>query len=149
MTPITREIIDYAIRKEFEAAKFYRDLQARVKLNSSKKFLKELEDMELQHAEILRNYLEDQSQISLISEPTDLKISDDWDDIEIKDDLTFQEVIIIAMKREEAAMNLYNRLAENISDSAAKTVFLRLAQEESKHKYSLETMYDDEILAEN
>ena len=149
MTPITREIIDYAIRKEFEAAKFYRDLQARVKLNSSKKFLKELEDMELQHAEILRNYLEDQSQISLISEPTDLKISDDLDDIEIKDDLTFQEVIIIAMKREEAAMNLYNRLAENISDSAAKTVFLRLAQEESKHKYSLETMYDDEILAEN
>lgn len=143
------EILNYAIEKEFEAAKFYNDLQEMVKHNSSKVFLKELEEMELKHAEILKEYLDNKAEISVIAEQENLKISDSFDNVEITDSLSFQQIIIVAMKREENAMNLYKSLADQIEDSNAKNIFLRLSQEEAKHKYSLEKMYDDEILVEN
>lgn len=143
------EILNYAIEKEFEAAKFYNNLQEIVKHNSSKIFLKELEEMELKHAEILKEYLDNKTEISVIAEQENLKISDSFDNVDINDNLSFQQIIIVAMKREENAMNLYKSLADQIEDSNAKNIFLRLSQEEAKHKYSLEKMYDDEILVEN
>lgn len=143
------EILNYAIEKEFEAAKFYNNLQEIVKHNSSKLFLKELEEMELKHAEILKEYLDNKTEISVIAEQENLKISDSFDNVDINDNLSFQQIIIVAMKREENAMNLYKSLADQIEDSNAKNIFLRLSQEEAKHKYSLEKMYDDEILVEN
>ena len=47
------------------------------------------------------------------------------------------------MKREEAALKLYNTLLDQAEDEGAKTLFKMLCQEEAKHKLGLETMYDD------
>ena len=41
-----QEIIDFAIEREVEAVKFYQELQKIAKLNSSKEFLFQLEQME-------------------------------------------------------------------------------------------------------
>lgn len=144
-----KEIIEFAISKEIEAAEFYRKLQEIAKFPESRQFLKELEEMEITHKLILQNYLENPSEIKLIEQPTDLKISNFMDNVEPESDMTFQQVLIIAMKREENAMNLYQQLANQVKDDAAKNVFLRLSQEEAKHKLQLETIYDEEILKEN
>ena len=40
-------------------------------------------------------------------------------------------------------------MADTVFASDLKALFLRLAQEEAKHKLRLETIYDDEILSEN
>jgi len=143
-----KEIIEFAIQKEIEAAEFYHKLQNIAKLPSSKEFLKELEEMEISHQKILQQYLERPNEINLIGQPQDLQISNFMDQVAPETEMTFQQILIIAMKREENAMYLYQQLAKEV-DGEAKNVFLRLSQEEAKHKLQLETIYDEEILKEN
>jgi rubrerythrin len=143
-----KEIIEFAIQNEIEAAEFYHKLQNIAKLPSSKEFLKELEEMEISHQKILQQYLERPNEINLIGQPQDLQISNFMDQVEPETEMTFQQILIIAMKREENAMYLYQQLAKEV-DGEAKNVFLRLSQEEAKHKLQLETIYDEEILKEN
>jgi rubrerythrin len=50
------------------------------------------------------------------------------------------------MKREERSVKLYTDLKEQNQDVALNSLFTFLIQEESKHKYALEKIYDDEIL---
>ena len=49
-------IIEFAIEREVEAAKFYHDLAEKVRFDSSKVLAQELENMELGHIEILKSY---------------------------------------------------------------------------------------------
>ena len=56
---------------------------------------------------------------------------------------------IIAIKKEEDSKWLYAELAKMSFDEDIKKVFLRLSEEESKHKFSLQTVYDDTISSEN
>jgi rubrerythrin len=50
------------------------------------------------------------------------------------------------MKREERSVKLYTDLTEKNVDKNLNNLFTFLIQEESKHKYALEKLYDDEVL---
>ena len=63
--------------------------------------------------------------------------------------MTYQDIIILAMKKEEAAKKLYTDLAKQFSESESGKLFERLATEEAEHKLKFEKIYDDEILKEN
>lgn len=144
-----KEIIDYAISREVEAAKFYNELQVIAKLESSKHLLKDLENMELNHKRILENFknegLSEYSPINL----SDLGISNFLAEVAIHKEMSFQEILIVAIKREENAFKLYKALAEEAENTEIKNLFLKLADEEAKHKHSLETIYDQEVYVEN
>lgn len=144
------EIVEFALEREYEAAEFYRKLGALVLQPASKGFLKELEDMENEHASALRKYLNDEHDPGpgqhLLP---DLKIGDKMETLEPHPDMTFQEVIIFAIKAEVAAANLYDELAESCEGLASSALFKRLALEEMRHKSILESMYDEEIYLEN
>ena len=80
----------------------------------------------------------------------DLKIGDYLVEVSTsRDDLSYQEALIVAMKEEKAAFKLYSDLAARTDDDAAKEILLILAQEEAKHKLRFEIEYDDQILREN
>ena len=74
---------------------------------------------------------------------TDLKRSDYVHEVEYKPGLGYDELLLLAMKREEKALALYNEMLRNTEIEDAKKVFKMLCQEEAKHKLALETMYDD------
>jgi rubrerythrin len=58
--------------------------------------------------------------------------------------MAYNELLMLAMKREEKALALYNKLLREAADTEdSKKLFKMLCQEEAKHKLSLETMYDD------
>jgi rubrerythrin len=50
------------------------------------------------------------------------------------------------MKREERSVKLYTDLNEKNQNEVLRNLFTFLIQEESKHKYYIEKLYDDEIL---
>ncbi len=79
----------------------------------------------------------------------DLKISDYTVDVEFSEDMTYQQCLILAMKREKAAFRLYMDLAQSSEDQEMKLTFTALAQEEAKHKLRFEVEYDEVILVEN
>jgi len=147
--PKFKEIVEFAIEREQEAADFYHELQGRVKHEWSRNILKELEEMELGHKKILQTWTGEGIEEYKFPKITDLKISDYLEEVPVNEEMGFQDVLITAMKKEESAKNLYLDLAKKSDEPATRNLFLKLAGEEAKHKLQLETIYDDEIFYEN
>lgn len=143
------EVIDYAIEREVEAAEFYKDLQSSASLQSSKELLRELELMEQGHIKVLKNFNTQKLENFVPPKIPNLKLSETMEILVPNSEMTFQEILIIGMKREEQAYKLYSLLAEETEDEQTKLLFIKLASEESKHKFQLESIYDDEVLKEN
>ncbi|MDY6915048.1 MAG: ferritin family protein [Candidatus Cloacimonadota bacterium] len=144
------EIIDFAVDKEKEAVEFYQDLQTKAKFKAQKEMLKELENMEKGHIIIL-NQLRKKGYdiVSEKKEVPDLKISNYIVNVEPSQNMSYQDILIVAMKREEASKNLYTDLAAKLEAREAQQVFQRLAQEEARHKLKFEKLYDEQVLKDN
>jgi rubrerythrin len=141
-----QKTLDFAIAKEEQAEAFYREWAEKAQLPAVTSLFTELASVERAHAEKLRNATAS-SWVAGPDAPQDLKLSDLLVEIEASPAMSLQEAMIIAMKREEAAVELYERLATLGGD--AQPLFRALADEERGHKHRLETEYDDVILTEN
>ncbi|MBN2420402.1 MAG: rubrerythrin, partial [Deltaproteobacteria bacterium] len=73
----------------------------------------------------------------------DLKISDYTVEMEYKPNMSYDDILRLAAKREEKALKFYTDFAEKADQEGHKKIFRVLAQEESKHKLKLETLLDD------
>jgi hypothetical protein len=143
--------IDFAIEREQEAVDFYKSLQVNSDFQSNKNFYVELEAMEQGHINTLENLKKNVIENSDLKVPTvdNLHISDYLVDVPSEGKLSYQDILILAMKREEKAYALYAMLAEEATDTFIKNIFLKLASEEAKHKNHFEKKYDSEILTDN
>ena len=143
------ELLDFAIQGEQEAHDFYMDLAERVERPAMKKLLTQFAREEAGHKKKLENIKKGKQSFPYADDVVDLKIADYLVDIEAKGDLTYQEALILAMKREKAAFKLYTDLAALTADKDLKIIFQSLAQEEAKHKLRFELEYDERVLGEN
>jgi len=142
-------VIQFAVEREKEAVRFYQDLQGRVRFTDRKDFLKSLEKMEEGHVKVLEHLQnQDVDDMDIPSVP-ELEISDYLVEVEITDSMSYQDILIVGMKREEAAYDLYTKLAGQTPGNQIKKVFQKLASEEAKHKLYFEKLYDEDILQEN
>ncbi|MBF0201087.1 MAG: ferritin family protein [Desulfamplus sp.] len=144
------DILVYAIEKENEAVQFYMDLAGKEKFKSVKETFENFAGEEQKHADLLNGLKTDKTKVEdydLKSIP-DLKISDYLVETEYKEGMFMQDILRLAMKREEMAVKLYKDLAGKTDNSEVVKVLNILSQEEAKHKLALETMYDD-FLADN
>ncbi|MGA2297856.1 MAG: ferritin family protein, partial [FCB group bacterium] len=119
------------------------------KFKPSAEMFKELEAMEWGHKQILEKLQADDLKGFTPPKITDLHISDYLYEPPVSSGMVYQEVLIVAMKREEIAQKMYNDLAGKIDDNFTKNLFVKLATEEAKHKFQLETLYDEVINIEN
>jgi rubrerythrin len=143
------EILDFAIRAEQEAVNFYTDLAARSKNEQIKKVFLEFAGEEMKHKSRLLG-IKDEKNLVLSGETVrDMKIADYLVDIAPKPDMPYADALILAMKKEKKAFQLYSFLSEEIKDPFMKGLFLTLALEESRHKLRFEIEYDEYILKEN
>ncbi len=82
-------------------------------------------------------------------EVLDLKVSDYLVEVDASDNMSYQDALIIAMKRERAALKFYRDMAEKVTDANLKQIFAGLAKEEAKHKLFFETEYEEHVLMHN
>lgn len=143
------EILDFAIEREQAAADFYDNLAGRVDAAWMKKMLLEFRDEELRHKGKLKSVKKGEKLLSSQQQVQDLKISDYLVDVEPSGDISLQDAMIVAMKREKLAYRLYSDLAAKAADPEIKELFLGLAQEEAKHKLYFEVQYDDQVMRDN
>lgn len=141
------EIIDYAIAREVEAEEFYRSIAQQESFSGKKEMFLEYAAEEKKHQAILENLkagkLGDDLEDYKFQWVTDIKRSDYVHEVEYHPGMAYQDILMLASKREEKALKLYNDLqAKAVTDDARK-VFKILCQEEAKHKLALETMLDD------
>ena len=141
--------LDFAIQNEQEAADFYLQMAERATSAGMKAAFKGFAAEEQGHKKKLLSVKTGRKLLSSERKVQDLKISDYLIDVKPHDDMNYQEILIMVMKKEKAAYKLYIDLAASTEDSQLRDVFLGLAQEEASHKLRFETEYDDEIYREN
>jgi len=143
------EILDYAIDQEQQAADFYADLAGRAEKAGMKDVLLEFSEEEKRHKERLLAVKTGERELTPEQEVLDLKISDYLVEVDATDDISYQDALIIAMKRERAAYELYSDMAEKIPAGKLREVFTGLAREEARHKLFFESEYDERVLTDN
>ncbi len=143
------EILDLAIRKEQEAVDAYTEAAGMVSRSGIRELLLGLAKQEEGHKRRLTAI--ERSGVPEVHLKTipDLRIAEYADDVGFSPSMDYQDVLTVAMKREEAARDLYQHLAAISEESELRELFLFLAQEESRHKLLLEREYDENILTEN
>ena len=143
------EILDYAIDQEQQAADFYADLAGRAEKAGMKDILLEFSAEEKRHKERLLAVKSGDRELTPEQEVLDLKISDYLVEVEATDDISYQDALIVAMKRERAAYELYSDMAAKIPEGKLREVFVGLAREEARHKLFFESEYDERVLVDN
>jgi rubrerythrin len=142
-----KAIINFAIEKEKEAADFYLEVSNEESMLGARQMLIEFAGEEKKHQALLENMLEKGINESLSDYKfkwiKDLKRSNYVTDMDYKQGMAFNDILLVAMKREEKALELYNTLQEKAENSDQKNIFKMLCQEEAKHKLALETLFDD------
>ena len=141
------EILDFAIEKEKEAAEFYQNVSEQEEFIDKKQMMLEFAAEERKHQSMLEDLKAGNTDQHLDDYPfkwiTDIKRSDYVDEIEYHSGMGYSDLLLMAMKREEKALKLYNDMLSKAESDAQKKLFKMLCQEEAKHKLALETMFDD------
>lgn len=143
------KIIDFAIEREKEAVEFYQKLQKMADFSSKKRMLHEYELMEMGHIRTLEKLKKEEIEDIKLENIQDLHLSDYLVSSPPSEDMSYQNILVIAIKKEEKAYRLYSDLVEKQKDQKIKTLFKKLSEEELKHKQYFEKIYEDEILNNN
>jgi rubrerythrin len=140
-------ILDFAIEKEKEAAAFYAGISREEIFSGTRKMFEEFSAEERKHERLLENFKKEGTSDAMrqykLKWITDLKRSDYVVELKYEKGMAYHEILMLAMKREEKALALYNDFLRKADNPDAKKLFKILCQEEAKHKLTLETMYDD------
>ncbi len=143
------DILDYAIKSEEDAAMFYTELAKQMVNDSIREMFEGFAQEEIGHKQKLQRFKAGEQNLGIGRKAISLKIADVVENIKPHDEIGLQEALIIAMKREKQAFELYTSLAEIADDPSAKEVLEGLAEEEAKHKLRFEIEYDEMIMTEN
>jgi rubrerythrin len=142
-----KAIVDFAIQREKEAAAFYEAASAESAMSGAREMLQEFAGEERKHQRLLESI--DAKGITPSLEAyklkwiADIKRSDYVTDLTYRPGMAYNEILMVAMKREEKALKLYNDLLGHAETPEQRKLFKVLCQEEAKHKLAFETLYDD------
>jgi rubrerythrin len=140
-----QSVIDLAIQKEEEAYDFYMNLRDVVEDNMVKDTLKYLANEESQHKAFLVQCKEQIAcKVGLRPDQTvDYRVAEHLNQPDIKKNINSAEVYLIAANREMNAYNFYTGLANYFPEGPEKALFVRMANEEMKHKEKMEYLYSN------
>lgn len=143
------DILDFAINEEERAIDFYSQLADKAKTDDIREVFMEFVKEEMNHKARLIT-IKNEKQFSISDKSVaDLKIADYLVAVKVTPDMSYQDALVVAMKKEKAAFKLYIALADRAPNADMKAIFISLAQEESKHKLKFEIEYDEYVMREN
>ena len=136
-----KKIISRAIDGEIEAFTFYRAVSDRVKDKNLKDLFSDLAGDEEKHKFTLEGFLKQAPEKLHFSTSRDYKVVDALPTPPLSADLKPLDGLVIAIKRELEAMQMYTQLANTSTDEGQKIIFTELASMERGHKSRLEDIY--------
>lgn len=138
------DILKLAIAKEVRAHKFYTILADKVVNPAMRSLLLEFAREEQEHKETLEMELMKAGKVVLFdSEPVNFDVESYLPGLEVRSDLDYKELLLLAIKKERESFKFYFNLALRAKDEHFREILLALAEEESRHRCSLELDYGD------
>ena len=138
-----QDILDQAIAAEIEAAQFYLDVSQKTDNAFLKNLFLTFSEEEKKHRQLLEGFRNDPSLEISFEKTSDFHVSDTVDEPKLSIAMKPADAIALAMKKEEAAMRQYSRLAEACTEPQSKKLFLELAAMERGHKAKMESAFVD------
>lgn len=142
-------VLDFAIAREEEAFDLYHGLASQTSDPKLEELFTSFAKVEAGHKLKLEGIKEGTTYLPVRQNPVDLKISDYLVEVEPSPDMSFQDALVLAMKREQAANELYSNLAATLGDPLLAELFNQLAKEEAAHKARFQDLYEENFLSEN
>jgi rubrerythrin len=136
-----KKIISTAIDREVEAYTFYRSVADKVKDKALKTLFAELAGEEKKHREFLQGMLTKDVSKMKFDASHDYKVADTLPSPALTMDMKPIEGIVVAIKKELEAMQMYSQLATLATDTETQLLFSQLANMERSHKARLEDIY--------
>jgi rubrerythrin len=136
-----KKIISNAIENEVEAYTFYRGIADKAKNPAMKSLFSELAGEEKQHREFLQGMLTKDISTMKFDASHDYKVADALPSPALKVGMKPIEGIVLAIKKELEAMQMYTQLAGLAKDNETQLLFSQLANMERGHKARLEDIY--------
>jgi rubrerythrin len=142
-------ILAFAIKKEEEAAAAYGEMLEAAGTPGLKKLLKELYDEEGNHKRLLEKAVRAGIEELKSKSVEDLRITDYLIAEPPHPDMSFQDLLIFAARKEHKAAQLYSALALRLTKEGHRKLFEFLAGQEKTHKLRLESEYERHVLGED
>ncbi len=143
-----RKIISLAIDREVESYSFYKSVSEKVEDPALKSTFKELAGEEKKHREFLQSFLTRDPKTMKFDAKADYKVVDALKTPKLSTDLKPLEGLVIAIKKELEAMQMYTQLANASKDTETQLLFGQLANMEKTHKARLEDIYTNMAFVE-
>ncbi|MBN2585819.1 MAG: ferritin family protein [Candidatus Fermentibacteraceae bacterium] len=145
----TEEILDFAIGEEQSASDFYTALAQQVSSPSVRRMFMEFSEEELQHKSKLENIRMGSVEYLPRDQVVNLGLEEVLVDVAPTSNMDYQDALILAMKKEKAAYQMYMRLATVASDPRISDLLRGLASQEANHRLRFEIEYDEHVLTED
>jgi len=147
--PDNKDVFDIMIEKEQDAVVFYTQMLDIAKFDAFKITIREFIKMEEKHVAIIQGFKENGFKDRKIKDFKSLGLSSGSAQVEPIDASSFEAILHQAVKREDAAYNLYTQLKYDMAGTEYEKIFALMAKEEAAHKYYFERLYDDHVLIDN
>ena len=135
------EVLDFAINEEIKAYKLYMKLSDFVESPEMAEALFDLALVEMEHKAKLEAIKAGHITLDF-EEIGNLGITEHVKDVETDAKMNYVDMLVLGMKKEEAAHKLYTGLSKISQSQELLDMFLKLAQEEAAHKLRFELEYD-------
>lgn len=136
-----QKIIADAIDGEVDTYSFYRTVSGKVKDPALKSIFADLAGEETKHRAYLQTLLTKGRDALHFSESVDYRVADSTATPALSPTMKPLQGLVVAIKKELDAMQMYSQLANASSEPEQKMVFQQLANMEKGHKARLEEIY--------
>lgn len=135
------DILDFAIAREIEAHALYAKLAGQVTDPDLRQAVEGFALDELQHGIRLKAIKAGETAF-LDDDVGSLDIAEAVSPVRPHSDMSYKELLELAMNREKTSFRIYSNLASIARRPDCRDTLLQLAQEEARHKLRLEIEYD-------
>ena len=143
MAKTVAEILDMAIRREEVAYDFYMDIHDKVDDAGVKDTVEFIAREEKKHKAFLVSYKDGKYGVDSLrmADVVEYKLAEYLEEPEISENASSEDVYLIAAHREARSHHFYKELANMHNDSKLKSMLVKMANEELKHKEKMEYLY--------
>jgi rubrerythrin len=142
-----RAVVDFAIEREQEAVDFYSRLAGAAQIKPVADELRRIASMEEVHRDRLKALSVSAVAATMPEAANELNIANYRVDAKPGPSIIWQQVVEIAIQREQASLVLYTALGKLTSDPPTKQLFGVLSAEEAGHRAYFQQLFDLHLFA--
>lgn len=142
------DVIKFAIEREDTAYKLYKRAEELSTTIAAKKMFAELAAEEATHKDVFSKIDVEKAEHHKLCTIPEASIAKYLSDVPFRPDMSYQEILIFALKTEENAYQLYKAAAGMTEDEKLQKVLMNFADVELGHRRRLEVIYEDRVLTE-